>query len=162
MSIESNSISVLRKHVYNNVPGFDDDEEITLNIQNDWVKTYDFTCVDFAWANTVQNYDLEHDPNYLNNGNKMGANFYVTSTNQSVVPPYDIHTGDFIAYWQHSTLFIWRIVKINQSQMFKNCAVYELICDMFQPKEKDVELEIGVLEIVEVKDGYIVDRKEES
>ena len=78
------------------------------------------------------------------------------------IPPYDIHTGDFIAYWQHSTLFIWRIVKINQSQMFKNCAVYELICDMFQPKEKDIQLEIGVLETVEVKDGYIVDRKEES
>lgn len=157
MGIQTNSISVLRKKVYNNVPGFDDDFDITPNIQNDWVKIYDFKCVDFAWANTVQNYDLEHDPNYSNNGNKMGANFYVTSNYQSIVPPYDIHTGDFIVYRQNSTIFIWRIVKINQAPMFKNCAVYELICDMFQPKEKDVPLNIGVLETVEVEEGKIVD-----
>lgn len=157
MNIESNSISVLRKHVYNNVPGFDDEEEIAPNVQNDWLKLYDFVCVDFAWANTVQNYDLEHDANYSNNGNKIGANFYVTSTNQSTMPPYDIHTGDFIAYKQDSTIFIWRIVKINQANMFKGCAVYELICDMFQPKEKDIPLEIGVLQTIEIEDGRIKD-----
>lgn len=158
MSIDTNSITILRKVVYNNVPGFDDEEEIAPNVQNEWVKLYDFTCVDYAWANTVQNYDLEHDANYSNNGNKIGANFYVTSTYQSTSPPYDIHTGDFIVYKQDSTIFIWRIVKINQANMFKNCAVYELICDMFQPKEKDIPLEIGVLQTVELdENGRIID-----
>lgn len=144
--------------MYNNVPNFDDEEEITPNVQNAWVKLYDFTCVDFAWANTVQNYDLEHDANYSNNGNKMGANFYVDSTSQNIRPPYDIHDGDYIAYRQGLTLFLWRIVKINQADIFPNCPVYELITDMFQPKEKDVPLEAGVLEIVELdENGRIID-----
>lgn len=158
MKIDTNSISILRKVVYNNVPNFDDEEEIAPNVQNKWVKLYDFTCVDYAWANTVQNYDLEHDANYSNNGNKTGANFYVTSNYQSVSPPYDIHDGDFIVYKQDTTIFIWRIVKINQANMFKNCAVYELICDMFQPKEKDIPLEIGVLQAIELdENGRIID-----
>lgn len=158
MIIKTNSISILRKRVYTNVPGFDDDESITPNIQNEWVKLYDFNCVDYAWANTVQNYDLEHDANYSNNGNKMGGNFYVTSTNQSVSPPYDVLTGDFIVYRQGTTIFIWRIVKINQAHMFAGCAVYELICDMFQPKEKDVPLELGITESVELdENGRIID-----
>ena len=157
MTVKTNSISILRKVVYNNVPGFEDDD-IAPNVQNEWVKLYDFSCVDFAWANTVQNYDLEHDANYSNNGNKMGANFYVTATYQSVSPPYDIHDGDYIVYRQGTTIFIWEIVKINQAPMFPGCPVYELICNMFQPKEKDVPLESGVLETVEVdENGRIVD-----
>lgn len=155
---KSDSISILRKVVYNNVPGFDDEEEIAPNVQNEWVKLYDFTCVDHAWANTVQNYDLEHDANFSNNGNKMGANFYVTSSYQSTMPPYDVHTGDYIVYRQGTTIFFWEIVKINQAKMLGNCMVYELISTMFQPKEKDVPLEMGGLQTVELdENGRIID-----
>lgn len=144
MSIPSNCISILRKRVNNNVPGFDDPE---VN-QNMWVKLYDFRCIDWSYANTVQNYDLEHDANYNNNGNKQSADFIVSSTYQNIAPPYDIHTGDFIAYRQGTTLFLWRIVKINQAQVFSSCEDYELIADMFQPKEADIRLESGPLTTV--------------
>lgn len=162
MKAKTDSISILRKFVYNNIPNFDDEFEVSPNVQNDWIKLYDFVCVDHAWANTVQNYDLEHDSNYSNNGNKIGANFYITSSYQESAPPYDIKTGDFIVYHQGKTLFIWRIVKINQSRMFADCAVYELICDMFQPKEKDIPLSAGMLETVEVENGKIKDDFEDE
>lgn len=137
-------ISILRKEVINNVPSFDDPNEL-MPQSNRWYKTYDIDCVDYAYSTTVRDYDLEHDQNYTNQANRQNAAFYFEATRPM---SYDIQCGDYVAFYQGNTLFMWRIVKINQAKVIGDCSSFELVCNMTQPKEANINLETGPLRAV--------------
>lgn len=142
----TNSISILRKKVVNNIPGFDDDE--TGNPQNDWVKLYDFTCIDFSPANTARVYELEHDPEYQGNASVYYVDFYFESVRQLIKPPYDIQDGDYIAYKQQGELHYCRIVKTMITQIFPDCCTCEFTCTVTSPREKEKLMTCGLLEAI--------------
>ena len=128
-----NEISVLRKRVVTNIPGFDDDE--TGKAQNEWFKLYDFTCVDTAPGLTARVYNLEHAENYDNKDTQYYIEFHFESTRQSVAPPYDLNEGDYVAFYQGGERHFMRIVKIIVSQLFIGCCVFQLICNITNPRK---------------------------
>lgn len=157
MATKSNTISILRKRVVNNIPGFDDDE--TGNPQNDWIKLYDIKCVDFAPANTARVYELENAPNYKNNNTTSYMDFYFESTRQSISPPYDIQVGDYVAYYQQGSKYYCRIVKAMHTQMFVSCCIYELTCVITNPREVETLSSCGILSSIpdEEVPGFITE-----
>ena len=120
-----NEISVLRKRVVTNIPGFDDDE--TGKPQNTWFKLYDFTCVDTAPGLTARVYNLEHAENYDNNDTQ----YYI-----------EFHQGG-----EHHFL---RIVKIITVQLFATggCCVFQLICNVTNPRAVERLQACGILSII--------------
>lgn len=142
-----NEISVLRKRVVTNIPGFDDDE--TGRPQNEWFKLYDFTCVDTAPGSTARVYNLEHAPNYDNNATQYYIEFHFESTRQSSLPPYDMNEGDYVAYYQGGEHHFLRIVKVIITQLFVDgCCVVQLICNITNPREVERLQSCGVLSII--------------
>lgn len=143
-----NEISVLRKRVVTNIPGFDDDE--TGKPQNTWFKLYDFTCVDTAPGLTARVYNLEHAENYDNNDTQYYIEFHFESTRQSVAPPYDLNEGDYVAFYQGGEHHFLRIVKIITVQLFANggCCVFQLICNITNPRAVERLQGCGVLSII--------------
>lgn len=127
-----NEISVIRKRVVTNIPGFYDDE--TGAPQNEWVKLYDFTCVDTAPGQTARVYNLEHAMNNDNNDTTYYVEFSFDSARQRVAPPYDINEGDYVAFHQGGERHYLRIVKIITSQMFPGCCVFQLVTNITNPR----------------------------
>ena len=157
MATKSNTISILRKRVVNNIPGFDDDE--TGNPQNDWIKLYDIKCVDFAPANTARVYDFEHAPNYKNNNTTYYTDFYFESTRQPISPPYDIQVGDYVAYYQQGNKYYHRIVRVMDTQIFVACCIHELTCAITNPREVKTLNSCGILSSIpdEEVPGFITE-----
>lgn len=140
---ETNEITILRKRMVGNIPGFYDDE--TGNPQNTWVRIADFECVEYCPAQTAKVYDLEHNERNRNQDDTANWEFNFESVRQTVQPPYDIQSGDYVAFWQGTTKFFYRVVKSNITPMFHNCCVVQLVCNVTQPKEAEYLLECGRL-----------------
>lgn len=142
-----NEISVLRKRVVTNIPGFDDDE--TGKPQNEWFRLYDFTCVDTAPGMTARVYNLEHAENYDNNDTQYYVEFHFETVRQAVNAPYDINEGDYVAYYQGGERHFLRIVKPIPVQLFVGgCCVFQLICNVTNPREIERLQSCGVLSII--------------
>lgn len=146
----SNEITILRKRTVGNIPMFFDDE--SGNPQNEWVKLADYTCVEYCPAQTAKVYELEHDPNNQNQDNTYYYEFSFESNRQFQEPPYDIRSGDYIAFWQGTTKFLYRIVKSDITPLFHNCCIVQLVANVTQPKEVNYLLECGVLRHLEDED----------
>lgn len=138
-----NEITVLRKQTVANIPGFYDDE--TGNPQNTWARIADFVCVETAPAETAKIYELEHNERNRLNDNTYNVEFNFESVRQEVAPPYDIKSGDYVGFWQGTTKFLYRIVKSYITQVFQDCCVVQLVCNITQPKEAEYLLECGGL-----------------
>lgn len=141
-----NEISILRKRVVTNIPGFSDDE--TGKPQNEWFKLYDFTCVDTAPGLTARVYNLEDAPNNDNNDTMYYIEFSFESNRQSVASPYDINEGDYVAFYQGGEHHFIRIVKIIVSQLFVGCCVYQLVCNITNPREIERLQGCGLMSII--------------
>lgn len=139
----SNEITVVRKRVVGNIPGFYDNE--TGNPQGEWVKIADYYCVEVAPAETAKVYELQHDERYSNQDNTYNLEFNFESIRQLELPPYDIQTGDYVGFWQGTTKFFYRIVKATITPIFHDCCVVQLVCNATQPKEVNYMLECGRL-----------------
>lgn len=146
----SNEITIVRKHVVTNVPGFLDDE--SGNPQNTWIKVADYYCVETAPAETAKVYELEHDENYSNQDNTYNIEFNFESARQKEMPPYDIQTGDYVCFWQGDQKFAYRIIKATITQIFHNCCVVQLVCNATQPKEVNYLLACGRMRHLEEED----------
>lgn len=133
-----------------NIPGFYDDE--TGNPQNTWVRIADFECVEVAPGVTAKVYDLEHNERNRNQDDTAYVEFNFESIRQELQPPYDIQSGDYVGYWQGTTKYFLRIVKSSITQVFQNCCVVQLVCNVTQPKEAEYLLECGRLRKLEDED----------
>lgn len=140
---QSNEITVLRKQTVGNIPGFFDDE--TGNPQNTWIRLADYECVETAPGQTAKVYELEHNERNLNQDDTSYIEFNFESVRQEIQPPYDIKPGDYVGFWQGDTKFLYRIVKVNITQIFHNCCVVQIVCNVTQPKEAEYLLECGIL-----------------
>lgn len=140
---DSNEITILRKRTVANIPGFYDDE--TGNPQNTWFRVADFECVEVAPAQTARVYDLEHNERNKMNDDTAYVEFNFESVRQTFQPPYDIQSGDYVGFWQGTTKFLYRVVKSSITQMFHNCCIIQLVCNVTQPKEAEYLLECGRL-----------------
>lgn len=142
----SNVISIFRKRVKANIPGFDNPD---AQAQNEWVKLADYTCVRFSPGQTARVYDSEHAENYSNQDDMSYYEFYFESARQATKPPYDIKKGDYIVFHQGTSIFFYRIVKAQATQTFPHCCVVTLIINITQPREAQYLLECGELGAVE-------------
>lgn len=147
---KTNEITILRKRMVGNVPGFYDDEN--GNPQNTWIRIADFECVEVAPGVTAKVYDLEHNERNRNQDDTAYVEFNFESIRQELQPPYDIQSGDYVAFWQGTTKFFYRVVKSNITQMFQNCCVVQIVCNVTQPKEAEYLLECGRLRKLEDED----------
>lgn len=145
----SNTISVFRKIVKNNIPGFSDP---MAQSQNEWIKLADYSCVRYCPSNTARMYDAEHAENYSNQDDMSYYEFYFESFRQDTKPPYDINAGDYIVYKQGTTIFNYRIVKANITPLLGGCCVVTMIINVTQPREAQYLLECGELNAVEEKE----------
>lgn len=153
----TNTISIFRKKVMNNIPGFSDP---TAQTQNQWFKLADYQCVEMAPGQTARVYDLEHADNYSNQDNTYYIEFSFESVRQNIKPPYDILEGDYIAFTQGENLYFYRIVKTSVTSLFPTigCCVVQLTVNITQPREAQYLLECGVttaLEETELEGGLI-------
>ena len=133
-----------------NIPGFFDDE--TGNPQNTWVRIADFECVEVAPGVTAKIYDLEHNERNRNQDTNNYVEFNFESIRQEIQPPYDIKSGDYVGFWQGGTKYFYRIVKPSITQVFQNCCVVQLVCNVTQPKEAEYLIECGRLRKLEDED----------
>ena len=134
-----------------NIPGFFDDE--TGNPQNTWVRVADFECVEYCPGLTAKIYSQEHNERNRNQDDTMYWEFGFETTRQAIQPPYDIHAGDYVGFWQGETKYFFRIVKTPQvTQMFQNCCVVQLICNVTHPKEAEYLQNCGRLRKLEDED----------
>lgn len=159
---ESNEITVLRKRPVANIPGFYDDE--TGNPQNEWVHLADYVCVETAPAQTAKIYELEHNERNRQQVDTYNVEFNFESVRQEVQPPYDIKAGDYVGFWQGGTKFFYRIVRVHITQIFHNCCVVQIVCDITHPKEAEYLLECGVLRRLsedDINDGSLPIGEEE-
>lgn len=145
-----NRITVLRKRVVANIPMFDDED--TGNPQNEWIKLYDFDCVDICPGMTAKVYNLEHDPNYDNQDTTYYTEFHFSGPFQTIEPPYDILEGDYVGCRQNGQVFFYRIVKTITTQVFVGCCDYQLICNTTTPREQERLMGCGVLSVLEKED----------
>lgn len=153
---KSNEITILRKRTVGNIPGFNDDE--TGNPQNTWFRLADYVCVETAPGQTAKIYDLEHSERNMNQDTTYYVEFNFESVRQEVQPPYDIKPGDYVGFWQGTTKFFYRIVKVNITQVFHNCCVVQIYCNITQPKEAEYLLECGRLRMLsdeDINDGSL-------
>lgn len=142
----SNAISVFRKRVQANIPGFSDPD---AQSQNEWVKLADYGCVHFCPAATARVYDAEHAENYSNQDDMSYYEFYFESARQSAKPPYDIKKGDYLVFKQGTTIFFYRVVKAQSTATFPGCCVVTIIINITQPREAQYLLECGETKTVE-------------
>lgn len=146
----SNCITIMRKVVVNNVPMFADETSVS---QNEWFRVIDLQCVDIDPGQTARIYELENAPNNKTQDTVAYYNFSFDSAHQAVSPPYDIKEGDYVAYKQASgEIHYWRIVRREMAQMFHNCCVYVLTCNITNSREVERALECGVTEILTDKE----------
>lgn len=141
---KTNEITLLRKQTVGNIPGFSDDE--TGNPQNTWLRLADYVCVEVCPAQTAKVYELEHNIENSNQDTTYNIEFNFESVRQEITPPYDIKPGDYVAFWQGTTKFMYRVVKADITQIFHNCCVVQIVCNVTQPKEAEYLLECGVLQ----------------
>lgn len=141
-----NVISIFRKRVKANIPGFDNPDSQS---QNEWVKLGDYGCVRFCPGQTARVYDTEHAEDYSNQDDMSYYEFYFESARQDVKPPYDIKKGDYIIFRQGTSIFFYRIVKAQSTQTFPGCCVITIIINITQPREAQYLLECGELKAVE-------------
>lgn len=147
----TNSISIFRKKVMTNIPGFSD---VTSQNQNQWFKLADYQCVDITPAQTARVYDLEHADNYKNQDNTYYIEFYFESVRQTVKPPYDILEGDYVCFNQGQSLYYYRIVKTTVTSIFptSGCCVVQLTVNITQPRDAQHLLECGIISAIEVNE----------
>lgn len=136
----SNTISIFRKRVQVNIPGFSNP---TAQTQNEWIKLADYQCVRFCPAQTARVYDSEHAENYSNQDDRSYYEFYFDSFRQTSKPPYDIKKGDYLVFKQGTTIFFYRIVKAQTTATLKGCCVITIIIYITQPREAQYLLECG-------------------
>lgn len=151
----SNVISIFRKRVQNNIPGFSNPDSQS---QNEWVKLADYQCVRFCPAATARVYDAEHAENYSNQDDMSYYEFYFESHRQITKPPYDIKKGDYVVFRQGTSVFFYRIVKAQATTTFKNCCVITIIINITEPREAQYLLECGQLQAMseeEINGGTI-------
>ena len=140
-----NHISVVRKRVVNNIPGFEDE---TNTPQNQWFKLYDFSCVDIQNGQTARIYQYEHAEDYQNNEDTFYMDFFFDSVRQEIQPPYDIKPGDYVAYYQGGERHLYRVVKPTITQVFPKCCTVELMCNDTHPRETEMKLDCGASDII--------------
>lgn len=151
----SNHISIYRKRVNTNIPGFSDP---TSQSQNEWVKLADYGCVRFCPGQTARVYDAEHAENYSNQDDISYYEFYFESFRQTTKPPYDIKKGDYVVFKQGTSVFFYRIVKAQATTVMKGCCVITIIINITQPREAQYLLECGELQAMpedEINGGMI-------
>lgn len=139
-----NQITVARKRVVNNAVGFEDD----FGAQDQWVKLYDFTCVDVCPGNTARVYQFESASADQGNEDTYYIDFSFESIKQKIRPPYDIKTGDYICVKQDGERKLFRIVLRTTTQLFAGCCVVQLTCNNTHPRETEVLQGCGVMETV--------------
>lgn len=147
---KTNEITIIRKRMVGNIPGFYDDEN--GNPQNTWVRIADFECVETAPGMTAKIYDLEHNERNRNQTDTSYVEFNFESVRQTQQPPYDIQSGDYVGYWQGGKKFFLRIVKSSITQIFQNCCVVQIVCNVTQPKEAEYKQACGRLERLKDED----------
>lgn len=138
-----NEITIIRKRVVNNIPGFSDE---TNTPQNTWFRLYDFTCVDIENGQTARVYNYEHAENYQNNEDTYYMDFFFDSVKQNIQPPYDIEEGDYVAFYQNGERHLYRIVKTAITPIFPNCCTVQLSCNDTHPRETEMLLGCGATE----------------
>lgn len=146
--MKTNSISIFRKKVVDNIPGFSDPTEQS---QNQWFKLADYTCVEMTPGETARVYDLEHAENYSNQDNTYYLDFSFESVRQAIKPPYDILEGDYIVFNQGTSRYYYRIVKTSVTSLFPTigCCVVQLTVNILQPREAQYLLECGIISAIE-------------
>lgn len=145
----SNHISIFRKRVITNVPGFDDPNSPQ---QNTWVKLADYKCVEFYPGQTARLYALEHAENYQNQDDMEYLEFNFESVRQDLKPPYNILTGDYVGLKQGTSIFWYRIVKVSATQLFSGCCVIQIMVNLTQPREAQYLLECGETQALSEED----------
>lgn len=136
----SNHISIFRKKVKNNIPGFSDPQAST---QNEWFKLADFQCVEYYPGQTARTYDLEHAEGYSNQDDMSYYEFSFENVRQALQPPYDINTGDYIGFKQGESVFFYRIVRSTITGLFAGCCVVQIMVNITQPREAQYLMECG-------------------
>lgn len=139
----SNVISLFRKRVQANIPGFSNPD---AQSQNEWVKLADYQCVRFCPGQTARVYDAEHAENYSNQDDMSYYEFYFDSWRQAQKPPYDIKKGDYLVFKQGTSVFFYRVVKAQSTMAYRNCCVITIIINITQPREAQYLLECGELQ----------------
>lgn len=145
----SNTISIFRKRVKTNIPGFSDPSSET---QNEWVKLADYVCVEYYPGQTARVYESEHAENYSNQEDTSYYEFSFESFRQEQKPPYDINTGDYIGFKQGTSIFFYRIVKVSATSMFEGCCIVQIIVNITEPREAQYLLECGFTEALSDED----------
>ena len=148
MANKTNVISIFRKKVNNNIPGFSD---VTAQAQNSWVKLADYQCVEMTPGQTARVYDMEHADNYHSQDDNYYLEFSFESVRQTITPPYDILEGDYIGLKQGDHLYFYRIVRTTITSIFPTagCCVVQLVVNITQPREAQYLLECGVTSALE-------------
>lgn len=141
----SNQISIFRKKVIANIPGFSNPQAET---QNEWFKLADYTCVEYYPGQTARVYDLEHAENYSNQDDMSYYEFSFESVRQELQPPYDINTGDYIGFKQGSSIYFYRIVKATSTSLFPGCCVVQIMVNVTQPREAQYLMECGETQVL--------------
>lgn len=136
----SNHISIFRKKVINNIPGFSDPQ---TSSQNEWVKMADYQCVEYSPRQTARIYDSEHAESYSNQDDMSYYEFSFESIKQELQPPYDINAGDYIGFKQGESVYFYRIVKATLTALFAGCCVIQIIVNITQPREAQYLMECG-------------------
>lgn len=159
MASNTNVISIFRKQVMNNIPGFSDPRSQSQNI---WHKLADYYCVEMYPGQTARVYDMEHAENYMSQDDNYYLEFSFESVRQQITPPYDILEGDYIGLKQGDHKYFYRIVKASVTSIFPTigCCVVQLVVNVTQPREAQYLLECGVtsaLEEDELSGGLIGD-----
>lgn len=139
----SNHISIYRKKVNANIPGFTDPSAAS---QNEWVKLGDYSCVEYYPGQTARVYDLEHAEGYSNQDDMSYYEFSFESVRQAQQPPYDINTGDYVGFKQGTSVFFYRIVKATSTSLFAGCCVIQIMVNITQPREAQYLMECGETE----------------
>lgn len=151
----TNEISVVRKRVVNNIPGFEDE---TNTPQNQWFKLYDFTCVEIQNGQTARIYQYEHAEDYQNNEDTFYMDFTFETVRQALTPPYDIKPGDYVAYYQDGERHLYRIVKPIITQIFPGCCTVELMCNDTHPRETEMKLDCAASTVIPEDDPMFTTR----
>lgn len=149
MKTQSNTISIFRKRVVANIPGFSNPQAAD---QNEWLKLADYKCVDFCPGQTARVYESEHASDYKNQDDLSYYEFNFESVRQDFQPPYDIKLGDYIGFKQGTSVFFYRIVKCSITGVFQNCCVVQIVVNITQPREAQYLLECGPLQPLEETD----------
>lgn len=153
----SNHISIFRKKVNTNIPGFTDPEAPSQNL---WLKIGDYGCVEYYPGQTARTYDLEHAENYSNQDDMSYYEFSFESVRQELQPPYDINTGDYIGFKQGTSVFFYRIVKATSTSLFPGCCVIQIMVNITQPREAQYLMECGETQSLtdeDIEGGLITD-----